>query len=102
MALDSFARGFGRRDASLEPPRLVTVYVALIALAALVCSLSLAVGHADLADEQLRSTLLRLRAQRLAAAFLAGTALAVAGVLVQGLFQNPLASPSVIGTSSGA
>ena len=26
----------------------------------------------------------------------------VAGVLVQGLFRNPLASPSVIGTSAGA
>jgi len=38
----------------------------------------------------------------MAGAFLAGSALAVAGVLVQGLFRNPLASPSVIGTSAGA
>jgi len=33
---------------------------------------------------------------------LAGAALAVAGVLVQGLFRNPLASPSILGTSAGA
>lgn len=43
-----------------------------------------------------------LRGQRIAAAFLAGAGLSVGGVLVQGLFRNPLASPSVIGTTAGA
>jgi len=64
--------------------------------------LSLAVGHGDLGDSSLRGVLLELRGNRMAAAFLAGAALSVAGVLVQGLFRNPLASPSVIGTSAGA
>ncbi len=101
MSADRFAEGAGPRDASRRPaPALV--YAALIAMAALVALLSLGVGHADLADDNLRGMLLRLRAQRLGGAFLAGSALAVAGVLVQGLFQNPLASPSVIGTSAGA
>jgi iron complex transport system permease protein len=45
---------------------------------------------------------LLLRGYRLAAAFLAGAALAVGGVVVQGLFRNPLASPSVLGTTAGA
>ena len=59
-------------------------------------------GHGDLADPKLRDTLLSLRAYRLAAGFLTGAALAVGGVLVQGLFRNPLASPSILGTTAGA
>jgi iron complex transport system permease protein len=66
------------------------------------CALSLWVGDGDLADPGLRAALLELRAQRLLGALLTGAALAVAGVLVQGLFRNPLASPSVLGTSAGA
>ena len=64
--------------------------------------ISLLVGHASLADLSLRSTLLELRGLRSAATAMAGAALAVAGVLVQGLFRNPLASPSVLGTTAGA
>jgi len=63
---------------------------------------ALLIGHADLADEQLRAQILALRGWRAAAAGLAGAALAVAGVLVQGLFRNPLASPSVLGATAGA
>uniref|UniRef100_UPI00321808C4 iron chelate uptake ABC transporter family permease subunit n=1 Tax=uncultured Arthrobacter sp. TaxID=114050 RepID=UPI00321808C4 len=63
---------------------------------------SLFVGHASLADASLRGALLELRGLRSAATVLAGAALAVAGVLVQGLFRNPLASPSVLGTTAGA
>jgi iron complex transport system permease protein len=65
-------------------------------------ALSFAVGAGDLASESLRETFLRLRAARTLAAFVAGGALAVAGVLVQGLFRNPLASPSILGTTAGA
>jgi iron complex transport system permease protein len=45
---------------------------------------------------------LSLRLPRIAAALLAGAALAVAGVGFQGLTRNPLAEPSVLGVSSGA
>ncbi len=45
---------------------------------------------------------LSLRLPRIAAAILAGGALAVAGVGFQGLTRNPLAEPSVLGVSSGA
>jgi iron complex transport system permease protein len=38
----------------------------------------------------------------LLAAVLAGSALAVAGVMVQGVFRNPLVSPSILGTTAGA
>lgn len=81
---------------------LALVFAGLLVAAAGAAGLSLAVGHGDLSDPSLRDVFLRLRAQRSCGAFLAGSALAVAGVLVQGLFRNPLASPSVIGTSAGA
>ena len=43
-----------------------------------------------------------LRLPRILAAALVGSALAVTGVLFQGLFRNPLADPFVLGTSGGA
>jgi iron complex transport system permease protein len=43
----------------------------------------------------------QLRAPRVVTAALVGAALAVAGAQMQGFFRNPLASPDIIGTSSG-
>jgi len=43
-----------------------------------------------------------LRLPRLVLALLVGAALAVAGVVMQAFFQNPMAAPSIIGVSSGA
>ncbi len=43
-----------------------------------------------------------IRTPRVIVAALVGAALAIAGAQMQGLFQNPIASPDVIGTSSGA
>ncbi len=63
---------------------------------------SLYTGAGDLGDESLRATFLRLRALRTAAGFGAGACLAVAGVLVQALFRNPLAGPSIVGATAGA
>ena len=65
-------------------------------------AVSLLVGTGDLSDPELRSTFVRLRLWRLGCSALAGAALAGAGVLVQGLFRNPLASPSILGTTAGA
>jgi iron complex transport system permease protein len=48
------------------------------------------------------ATVAGLRLERLAAGLLAGAALAVAGTTMQGLFRNPLASPSVTGVTAGA
>jgi iron complex transport system permease protein len=65
-------------------------------------ALGLAVGRGQLGDAALGSTFLAMRAQRVAVAFLAGGALALAGAVVQALFRNPLASPFILGTSAGA
>lgn len=51
------------------------------------------------ADERV---LLLIRGPRVLAGLLVGAALAVAGVVYQGLFRNPLVSPDVLGVSAGA
>ena len=56
-------------------------------------------GSGEPARPGAAATLLELRATRVAAAFLAGAALAVGGVVAQGLFRNPLVSPSILGTT---
>lgn len=47
-------------------------------------------------------TILKLRLPQAITALLAGAALAVSGLLMQTLFRNPLADPSMLGISSGA
>ncbi|MEM7437501.1 MAG: iron ABC transporter permease [Myxococcota bacterium] len=78
------------------------LYPILIVLLVGTSALAILVGVGDLGNAGLRDTFLTLRGYRLSAAFLAGAGLAVGGVVVQGLFRNPLASPSVLGTTAGA
>ena len=56
-------------------------------------------GHGD---EAARNVLLAVRLPRVLAAFGVGSLLALAGVLLQALFRNPLADPYVLGVSGGA
>lgn len=53
-------------------------------------------------DEATRTVLLVVRLPRVLAAFGVGSLLALAGVLLQALFRNPLADPYVLGVSGGA
>ena len=53
-------------------------------------------------DEIATATLWSIRFPRVAMAMLVGAALAVAGLLMQAVFGNPLAEPGVVGVSSGA
>ncbi len=55
---------------------------------------------AELAREQV--ILRSIRLPRAVMALLVGASLAVCGAVMQGLFRNPLADPSLIGVSSGA
>lgn len=57
-------------------------------------------GTSDAISNQLIVEQIRLPRVLLAA--IVGAALAVSGVVMQGLFRNPLADPSLIGVSSGA
>ena len=53
-------------------------------------------------DETARSIVLGVRRPRTLAALGVGSVLALAGVLLQALFRNPLADPYVLGVSGGA
>jgi iron complex transport system permease protein len=95
-------------------------FVALVVLlvAALICVilLSLATGavhvspvaifaalfqhHPLTATQQI--ILLQIRLPRVLAAAVVGAALAISGLMFQGLFRNPMADPYVIGSSGGA
>ena len=79
----------------------LTWTVLLVSLV-VVCALSLLVGRASLESLDTRAIFFRLRSGRIGAAFGIGAALAMAGVVVQAVFQNPLAGPSIIGTTAGA
>lgn len=57
---------------------------------------------ADAADNTMSTIILDYRLPQAITALLAGAALAVAGLLMQTLFRNPLADPSILGISSGA
>ncbi len=54
-----------------------------------------------LPDERDITILLLLRLPRVVAAMLVGSALATCGVVMQGLFRNPMASPEILGLSAG-
>lgn len=49
-----------------------------------------------------RWVIINIRLPRILLAAIVGASLAVAGATMQGLFRNPMASPSVLGISSGA
>lgn len=53
-------------------------------------------------SEVQESILLNIRLPRVVLAVLVGSALAISGAAMQGLFRNPLADPGLIGVSSGA
>jgi iron complex transport system permease protein len=73
---------------------------ALLALAG-VCVARMLIGGLS-EDASQRATLLELRGLRVASGLIVGAALAAAGVLLQSLMRNALASPDLLGLSSGS
>ncbi|EMT6574085.1 TPA: iron ABC transporter permease [Providencia rettgeri] len=59
-------------------------------------------SFASLQDEQYRDIWLNIRLPRVLLAVLVGGALAASGVIMQGLFRNPMADPALLGVSSGS
>jgi iron complex transport system permease protein len=53
-------------------------------------------------DNTYRTIFLDLRLCRAVLAFLVGASLSLAGAILQGYFQNPMADPFIVGVSSGA
>ncbi len=92
-----------------------TMTVALSGLLVAAAILSLTSGAAGLGADDLvaavwsdglsardRVILFDIRLPRLGLGMAVGAALAVSGVLLQGLFRNPLADPGIVGVSAGA
>jgi iron complex transport system permease protein len=89
-------------------------FAALLGCAALVAVLGLVAGSTEIGigpalsalagdpAEPARTVVLELRLPRLLSAFGIGALLAVAGVLLQALFRNPLADSYVLGVSGGS
>jgi iron complex transport system permease protein len=75
-------------------------YVFLLVLSSLILVAGARVGRVSTTDAGLAETFLTLRLYRTLVGFGVGACLAVGGVVVQGLFRNDLASPSVLGTTA--
>lgn len=79
------------------------LYGLAVMASALVIFLALGVGFGEWQAPYLMDELTwQIRYPRILTAFLVGLCLSVAGSALQALFQNPLADPSLIGTSGGA
>jgi iron complex transport system permease protein len=80
--------------------------VAAVALGCTALCPFLGIRHLGIADlvssGQLRHIFFAIRVPRTLAAFIAGGGLAVAGMVYQALFRNPLACPYTLGVSGGA
>ncbi len=98
----------------LSNPTTTARFAVLAALAAGIAVLALVAGSTDIgvrpalaalfgdASEPARTVVMELRAPRLLSAFTIGALLALAGVLLQALFRNPLADSYVLGVSGGS
>jgi iron complex transport system permease protein len=94
----------------------LTLIALLVAALVTVVLLSLATGAVRIAPRAILAALLRhhplsateqiillqIRLPRVLASALVGAALAISGLMFQGLFRNPMADPYVIGSSGGA
>ena len=95
-----------------QPLALVVGVLAALAAAATLASLLTGPAHVSLADLfaaadsvaviDPRLVVWELRMPRTVLTFVVGAVLAVSGAVMQGLFRNPLADPSIIGVTSGA
>ncbi|MGO1468487.1 MAG: FecCD family ABC transporter permease [Tissierella sp.] len=52
--------------------------------------------------KSIETVIFKIRFPRILAALLVGASLSVSGLVYQGIFKNPLASPDILGVSSGA
>ncbi|MGB3453430.1 MAG: iron ABC transporter permease [Moheibacter sp.] len=86
--------------------KITVIILILLIVAAFLINLNL--GSSDIrlsdwsSDENARQLIFDFRLPRTIAAFLAGIALPISGLILQELFRNPLADPSVLGITSAS
>ena len=83
--------GLFRGSAALDPAEVMAVLAR-----------HLLPGEYGPVEPQVDTIVWSLRAPRVVVAAMVGGCLALAGAQMQGLFRNPLASPGIVGTSTGA
>lgn len=94
--------------------RITPILIAILITGLLLFVLNLIIGSVSISwnefcevvfhgeDGTLRSIIIDYRLPQATTALLAGIGLSVSGLLMQTLFRNPLADPSILGISSGA
>jgi len=90
---------------SNKPVLIVALFAFIACAAVVICPLYGIVMISPvsiLSNEELRYIFLTIRLPRTVVAMLAGGSLAVAGMVFQAIFRNPLADPYTLGVSSGA
>ncbi len=105
----------GRTSSVSKPKNRIAIFVTLTGLLAIFFLLSCLFGSTDASLGDGISALVKgdinspeyriifyIRLPRAIASVLAGAALAVAGVLIQAVLNNPMAAPNIIGVNSGA
>jgi iron complex transport system permease protein len=60
------------------------------------------INHNTEVSPQIKTVLFDIRLPRILAAFLVGGTLSITGATYQGMFRNPMVSPSILGVSAGA
>lgn len=74
----------------------------LLVMLLVLCAGSVLVGAGGTPSGEQAALLLSLRVPRLSAALIAGSALGVAGLMMQTMTRNPLAEPGLLGVNAGA
>lgn len=114
-AMNTLQKLFGPINSEPKNQKRIRVFIVLVVLTLAFFVLSLVFGSTEISLKSALSALFSgnyassdfrilfyLRLPRSMAALLAGSALAVSGVLIQAVLQNPMAAPNVIGVNSGA
>lgn len=94
----------------LSNKKTVTVFTVLATLFVLLSMLSILFGSTTIDllsmlkgdNDKAYRIIMHIRLPRTVGAILSGCALAVSGVLIQAVLNNPIASPNIIGVNSGA
>ncbi|MDQ0230885.1 FecCD family ABC transporter permease [Metabacillus malikii] len=101
-------------DTTKKDKRFKTLLILLITLSFIACVVSINAGQLKLPITDVLKTLLgqgtpeneltifQFRLPRIVLAFLVGMGIAISGAILQGISQNPLADPGILGINSGA
>ncbi len=87
------------RQQNNHPGKTVGLLALLLAAAVV---LSVLAGRYPLGMDGIREVILYIRLPRIAMACLVGCGLSAAGAAYQGVFQNPMAAPDILGATQGA